>query len=169
VLNQVGGIGPFNSHYLDTEISGSGSVTTQTDTYKLSSGASINVIGSLVWSRFDVVNISYAYDPAVVSSDARDLVLNTLTFAAKPSLAGNWGSPINGLFFYPNSIADIHLADPALRSASMVQYSMKNGLVLFSYGSSATACQYGVDLGHLRIDCGSGQAWMLSTQTDLNP
>jgi hypothetical protein len=57
------------------------------------------VIGSLAWSQFDVVKISYACDPAVVSSDARDLILNTLTFTTKPSLPGNWGSPINGLSF----------------------------------------------------------------------
>ena len=166
VLKQVGGIGPFNSHYLNTEVSGSGSVTTEIDTYKLSSGANINVIGSLVWSRFDVVNISYAYDPAVVSSDARDLILNTLTFTTKPSLLGNWGLQDIGLAFASDSTVDMHLDDPVLINAS--QYSIKDGLLVFSYlsGGALTPCQYGVDLGHLHLDCGSGRTWTLGTQPD---
>jgi hypothetical protein len=70
-----------------------------------------------------------------VSSAARDLVLNTLTFTTKPSLLGSWGSALNGLTFDSNSTVDIHLSDPAFSIASVGegstgQFGIKNGLVL---------------------------------------
>jgi hypothetical protein len=177
-LRQVGGIGPLDSHFFDTEVSGSGHVITTTDTYKQRSGQIITVIGSLIWSRFDAAQIDYAYDASVVSADARDLVLNTLAFTTKPSVLGDWVADGNELFFNPDSTVDISLADPAFPAlgtsgAATGRYSIKDGRLLVTYidfygATILRTCQYGVDLGHFHFDCGSGTVSTLHTKPDLN-
>ena len=74
--------------------------------------------------------------------------------------------------------AGIITADPAfpglgVNGDARGQYTVKDGRLLLNYidvhgATIARTCQYGVDLGHFHLDCGSGTVSTLHTKPDLS-